>query len=116
MMLETMDSKSYPGILCVYRTHYIQIEILEAGLHLFEGKGLPGGEDFETSETSKAGTKVYKWGWVTVEEALETKVKGLLTESTAGIVQLDYKETKAWNSLGLDKIEQVDELRKALEL
>lgn len=110
MMLETTDSKSYPGIQCVYRTHYVQIELLEGCLPLFQSLGLPTGEEFHTEEQTKKGTKKFTWSWTNFQKAYESKVKGILTDATAGVPQPDYKKATAWVSAEPIEIESPEAL------
>lgn len=94
MMLETLDSASYPGVQCVYRTHYAQVDILEGGLHLFKTCGLPGGENFTTEETSSKGTKVMHWQWLDGETVIKDKVKGILQTAKGTAEDVAWQEIK----------------------
>lgn len=73
--VEKLDSASYPGLPCIYRTHYTQLDILDEGLPIFKKFNLPQGEDFVTYEESALGTKKHQWKWMDVEEAQKKKVK-----------------------------------------
>lgn len=116
MMLETMDSKSYPGVPCVYRTHYVMLEVLEAGLPLFAKYGLPGFEDFETEEHTKKGTKKMIWMWQDTEKCLETKVKGMLSDDTAGVPILDYKKALAWMPVEYKQFQSMEAVEQLLTM
>ncbi|CAK0817586.1 unnamed protein product [Prorocentrum cordatum] len=72
--IEQIESPSYPSLLSVYRTHHVQVDILDGGLHLFSKCGLPGCTPFTTSETSSLGTTTHFWRWSDAEKALQEGV------------------------------------------
>jgi len=69
---ENLESASYPGLACVYITHYCRIDILEEGVKHLMNHGLPSGIPFETKEHDK----INRWKWSIVEEARRDEVKG----------------------------------------
>lgn len=87
--VEKLDSASYPGLPCIYRTHYCQLDILDTGLHLFAPFNLPAGEDFVTFETSALGTKKHQWRWDDVQSARKAKVKKFPPELKDGVEQAE---------------------------
>eukprot|EP00927_Polykrikos_kofoidii_P020571 TRINITY_DN19793_c0_g2_i5.p1 TRINITY_DN19793_c0_g2~~TRINITY_DN19793_c0_g2_i5.p1 ORF type:complete len:648 (-),score=95.99 TRINITY_DN19793_c0_g2_i5:221-2164(-) len=82
--LEEIDSPSYPGLLSSYRTHHVQIDLLDAGIELFQKCGFPvppanpstdsSSLAFETKETNRLGTTLHRWQWYTVADALRDGV------------------------------------------
>ncbi|CAK0874341.1 unnamed protein product [Prorocentrum cordatum] len=72
--VEQIDSPSYPGLMSMYRTHHVQVDIQEAGLQHFAGLGLPDGTDFATTETTAVGTTTHFWKWYDIAEALACHV------------------------------------------
>lgn len=80
VITEEKDSASYPGLPCVYRTHYVRMDILSSGVALdsFSIAGLPQCTAFETTEISKQGTKRLQWEWVDADIARKRGVKGFL--------------------------------------
>mmetsp|Transcript_22622 Transcript_22622/g.63053 ORF Transcript_22622/g.63053 Transcript_22622/m.63053 type:complete len:704 (+) Transcript_22622:51-2162(+) len=95
MMMETLDSASYPGLTCVYHTHYARVDICEGGVPFLQHCGLPGCEDFASEETTKLGTKKMYWTWMDADEARETKVKGIIQDTTN-----DGHQRVAWIPVG----------------
>lgn len=115
MMLETMDSKSYPGLTCVYKTHYIQVDILNEGLEFFKDKGLPFGDDFWTEETSSKGTKKMHWGWVDVVQAQEDKVKGMLQPPQGAPRKYSVVDKNKLEWMDIGRFETIEALRDLLK-
>ncbi|CAK0900103.1 unnamed protein product [Prorocentrum cordatum] len=72
--IEQIDSPSYPGMVSVYRTHHVQVDILDGGLPAFAGRGLPECNPFTTLETTPLGTTTNFWKWSGIEEALGDRV------------------------------------------
>ena len=72
--IEHFESPSYPGLSSVYRTHHVQVDILDGGLHLFAKCGLPDCTPFTTSETNPLGTTTHFWRWSDAEKALQDGV------------------------------------------
>jgi len=68
---ESLESGSYPGLSCVYVTHFCGVQLLESGVPHFEALGLLN-PDFETQEADKTN----KWRWTPLSEARKAKVKG----------------------------------------
>jgi len=72
--VEHIDSPSYPGLPSIYRTHYVQVDILEpAGAEVFKSCGLPNGSAFSTSVKGKLGTTTFFWKWYDSVQALAEK-------------------------------------------
>mmetsp|Transcript_4756 Transcript_4756/g.7816 ORF Transcript_4756/g.7816 Transcript_4756/m.7816 type:complete len:276 (+) Transcript_4756:62-889(+) len=75
VVFEEKDSASYPGLPCIYRTHYVRMDISGGvALDLFSAAGLPGCTAFETTEK----TQRHQWEWVDKDVARNRGVKGLL--------------------------------------
>ncbi|CAE7572973.1 CLASP [Symbiodinium sp. CCMP2456] len=68
--IEQIDSASYPGLPSSYRTHHVQVEILETGLDVFLHCGLPEFSDFVTKEKTAQGEVTLFWRWDDVPTAL----------------------------------------------
>lgn len=69
---ENLESSSYPGLPCVYITHYCAVQLLDSGLPSFEEIGMLEPQ-FDTKEEDG---KINRWRWVDLDEARKTKVKG----------------------------------------
>ncbi|CAE7895994.1 HTR3A, partial [Symbiodinium sp. KB8] len=72
--IEQIDSASYPGLPSSYRTHHVQVEILETGLDVFLHCGLPEFSDFVTKEKTAQGEVTLFWRWDDVPTALRKGV------------------------------------------
>lgn len=72
--MEQIESPSYPGLASLYRTHHVQVDILEGGMELFKGCGLPACVPFQTEEMSALGTVTHFWKWYDTAEALQQGV------------------------------------------
>lgn len=70
---ERLELMSYPGLACVYITHYCGVQILDIGLPVFQMCGLPDGSSFETLEDTG---KINRWSWTEIEKAQASGVKG----------------------------------------
>lgn len=87
---EHLESLSYPGLACVYITHYCGVQILDTGLPYFEKYGLPDGKAFETFEVSG---KINRWLWTDVEKAQASGVKGFPNSQQSEDALLENPQT-----------------------
>jgi len=71
-LAENLESSSYPGLPCVYVTHYCGVQLLDGGLDNFCKLGFLE-DEFETKESDD---KVNLWQWRDLEDARQNKVKG----------------------------------------
>merc|ERR1712107_661487 len=77
--VEQIESTSYPGISSIYRSHYVQVDILEHGLPLFAGRGLPDFSDFTTTASALGEVGLTRfWRWYDVEAALHAGITKFL--------------------------------------
>jgi len=72
--IEHIDSPSYPGLASAYRTHHVQVDILETGLDVFMHCGLPEFSEFVTTEKTAHGGITLYWRWDDVATALKRGV------------------------------------------
>jgi len=70
--VEKLESSSFPGLPCVYITHYCVLQLLDDGAKLLEALGMLK-DEFDTQEKDK---KVNCWIWRNHEEARRSNVKG----------------------------------------
>lgn len=113
VMLETMDSASYPGIPCVYRTHYVKIDLLSGCAKIFEenGLGIPEMSDFTTTKKTRTDNCVLHWSWMTSDQAQEAKVKGILRQNA--LPANDGIESVSWVMVqDVDSTKEVEQLLK----
>ncbi|CAE7189341.1 HTR3A, partial [Symbiodinium pilosum] len=106
---ENLESNSFPGLPCVYITHYCGVQILDHALPLFKDIGFLE-TDFETKESDG---KINKWRWVDVSKARTDKVKGFPKLEEDG----DGKEQAVvglWQQLETPR--DVGDLRVVLEM
>lgn len=82
--VERIDSPSYPGLPSTYRTHFVQVDILESGAPLFHACGLPQGQTFITKEKAKSGWKSNSWRWYGIEDALKERIVKTPSEFVSG--------------------------------
>eukprot|EP00439_Symbiodinium_sp_Y106_P000557 s3837_g1.t1 len=104
---ENLESNSFPGLPCVYITHYCGVQILDNALPLFKDIGFLE-TDFETKESDG---KINKWRWVDVSKARQDKVKGFPKVEEDG---MDQAAEGLWQQL--DTPQDSGDLRVLLEM
>ena len=98
--IEHIDSPSYPGLASAYRTHHVQVDILETGLDTFMHCGLPEFSDFVTKEQTSHGEITLFWRWDDVNTALKRGVVKFPPKSLAPtMTRPSLKSVKSTGSL-----------------
>lgn len=70
---ENLESMSYPGLPCIYITHYCCVQICDSALDVFSQRGILQDHTFEIAEV---GGKINCFNWKPFEEAVSGNVKG----------------------------------------
>eukprot|EP00930_Biecheleria_cincta_P055265 TRINITY_DN41601_c0_g1_i1.p1 TRINITY_DN41601_c0_g1~~TRINITY_DN41601_c0_g1_i1.p1 ORF type:complete len:1261 (-),score=236.73 TRINITY_DN41601_c0_g1_i1:173-3955(-) len=79
------DSDTVPGILTMYKTHSIVVQIKDRHHKELEKMGLPEGNDFSTE---RKGT--YQWTWANVSNSQEEEIVNLLTKHGIDIAEFTW--------------------------
>lgn len=72
--IEQLESPSYPGLQSAYHSHHVEVEILDKGLEVFRGCGLPECSDFTSQEISDLGATTHFWRWCEFASAVQEGV------------------------------------------
>lgn len=110
------DSFSYPGLPCIYRNHYLVLDILNTpgALETFKDCGLPDGSDFETTEHKTMGERKNFWIWMPLEKAMKDNIKEFPPRDETKLVRRQSKEESGMFMRKV-RVNSVPELNALLE-
>jgi hypothetical protein len=104
---------SYPGLYCLYRTHYVAVDIMDSkeAAQVFKNLGIPQGNAFQTLEEHPVdGLRTNHWTWMELRDAITQRVKEFPPEVKNRVESLstNFKKNRV-------DVMSIEELIKLLE-